>query len=68
MVIPLGFPIFQFWASPIKVIPETRRVHLFDIYFLAHLVKCNVNFCHHLVSVIRRPLTFHILFFSSETP
>jgi hypothetical protein len=27
--------------------------------FLAHLAKGNVSFCHHLASVIRRPLTFH---------
>ena len=37
-------------------------------FFLAHLSKGNVSFCHHLVSVIRRPLNFHILIFSSETP
>jgi hypothetical protein len=36
--------------------------------FLAHLAKGNVSFCHHLSSVIRRPLTFHILIFTSETP
>jgi len=22
-----GFTIFQFWACPVKVIPETRRAH-----------------------------------------
>jgi hypothetical protein len=34
------------------------------------LVNCssNVSFCHHLASVVCRPLTFHILIFSSETP
>jgi hypothetical protein len=37
------------------------------LYFLAHLAKGNVSFCHHLASVVRRPLTFHILIFSSET-
>ena len=36
--------------------------------FLAHLAKGKVSFCHHLVSVVCRPLTFHILIFSSETP
>jgi hypothetical protein len=36
--------------------------------FLAHLVKGNVSFCHYLASIVRRPLTFHILIFSSETP
>ena len=36
--------------------------------FLAHLAKGNASFCHHLVSVVCRPLTFHILIFSSETP
>ena len=41
----------------------------FDVYaFLAHLAKGNVSFCHHLASVVRRLLTFHILIFSSETP
>jgi hypothetical protein len=35
--------------------------------FLAHLAKGNVSFCHHLASVVCRPLTFHILIFS-ETP
>jgi len=34
---------------------------------LAHLAKGKVSFCHHLASVVRRPLTFHILIFSSET-
>ena len=29
--------------------------------FLAHLAKGNVSFCHHLASVVCRPLTFHIL-------
>jgi hypothetical protein len=33
------------------------------IFFLAHLAKGNVSFCHHLASVFCRPLTFHILFF-----
>ena len=31
-------------------------------FFLAHLAKSNVSFCHHC-----RPLSFHILIFSSET-
>jgi hypothetical protein len=34
---------------------------------LAHLAKGNVSFCHHLASVVCRPLAFHILIFSSET-
>ena len=39
------------------------------VVFLAHLVKGNVSFCHHLLSVVLvcRPLTFHILILSSET-
>jgi hypothetical protein len=36
--------------------------------FLAHLAKGNVSFCHHLASIVRRLLTFHILIFFSETP
>jgi hypothetical protein len=39
-----------------------------SIFFLAHLAFGKVSFCHHLASVIRRPLTFHILIFSSKTP
>jgi hypothetical protein len=35
--------------------------------FLAHVAKGKVSFCHHLASVVRRLLTFHILIFSSET-
>ena len=35
---------------------------------LAHVAKGNVSFCHHLASVVCRPLTFHILIFSSEIP
>ena len=42
---------------------------------LAHLAKGNVSFYHHLAPVVRRlslvvcrPLTIHILIFSSETP
>ena len=37
-------------------------------FFLAYLAKGNVSFCHHLASVFCRPLIFHILIFSSETP
>jgi hypothetical protein len=43
------------------------RKKLFTWDFLAHLVKGNVSFCHHLASVVCRPLTFRILIFSSET-
>jgi hypothetical protein len=38
------------------------------IFFLANLAKGNMSFCHHLVSVICHPFTFHILIFSSENP
>jgi hypothetical protein len=38
------------------------------IFFLANLVKGNMSFCHHLVSVVCHPFTFHILIFSSENP
>ena len=37
-------------------------------FLLAQLAKGNVSFSHHLASVVCRPLTFHILIFSSETP
>jgi hypothetical protein len=32
------------------------------------LAKGNMSFCHHLVSVVCHPFTFHILIFSSENP
>jgi hypothetical protein len=35
-------------------------------YFSAHPAKGNVSSCHHLASVVRRLLTFHILIFSSN--
>ena len=38
---------------------------IIDLPFLA---KGNLSFCHRLASVVCRPLTFHILIFSSETP
>ena len=40
------------------------------LFAFSHLAKgnVNVNFCHHLASVVGRPLTFHILIYSSETP
>jgi hypothetical protein len=56
--------------SPAEV--HFRQVSLYNFtvlisYFLAHLAKGKVSFCHHLASVVCRPLTFHILIFSSET-
>jgi hypothetical protein len=30
------------------------------------LAKGNMNFCHHLVSVVCHPFTFHILIFSEN--
>ena len=30
--------------------------------------KGNMSFCHHLVSVVCHPFTFHIVIFSSENP
>jgi hypothetical protein len=49
-------------------LPFWNRLVNFNTLFLAHLAKGNVSFCHHLASVVCRPLTFHILIFSSETP
>jgi hypothetical protein len=36
------------------------------IFFLASLAKDNMSFCHHLVSVVCHPFTFHILIFSEN--
>jgi hypothetical protein len=40
-------------------------IHIF-IFFLAHLAKGSVSFCHHLVSVACHPFIFHILIFSEN--
>ena len=66
------------FGSLVNLFPRERNSFLsnrqsLDIHtflgpdFLAHLSKGNVTFCHHLASVVRRPLTFHILIFSSQT-
>ena len=47
---------------------STKYISKTCISFLAHLAKGYVSFCHNLASVVCRPLTFHILIFSSETP
>jgi hypothetical protein len=31
------------------------------IFFLVNLAKGNMSFCHHLVSIVCHPFTFHIL-------
>ena len=40
----------------------------FTFFFISSPCQSNVSFCHHLVSIFCRSLTFHILIFSSETP
>jgi hypothetical protein len=45
---------------------NTLQVGIILIFFLANLAKGNMSFCHHLVSVVCHPFTFHILIFSSE--
>ena len=36
------------------------------IFFLANLAKGNMSFCHHMVSVVCHPFTFHIFIFSEN--
>jgi hypothetical protein len=36
------------------------------IFFLANLAKGNMSFCHHLVSVVCHPFTFHILIWNKN--
>jgi hypothetical protein len=45
-----------------------RSCLLILIFLLANLAKGNMSFCHHLVSIVCHPFTFHILIFSSENP
>jgi hypothetical protein len=55
----------------LKIIINKNYILAFVIcvcFFLAHLAKGNVSFCHHLASVVSHQLTFYILIFSSETP
>jgi hypothetical protein len=37
-------------------------------YIFSSPCQGNVSLCHHLASVFCRPLNFHILIFTSETP
>jgi hypothetical protein len=66
--------IVSHWNRPrVDMLPHSDTLSWFRAnqskhHFLARLAKGNVSFCHHLASVICRPLTFHILIFSSETP
>jgi hypothetical protein len=39
-----------------------------NVQSLENLAKGNMSFCHHLVSVVCHPFTFHILIFSSKNP
>ena len=57
-------PILILWIN----IADIFSIGKLKENFLAHLSDGNVSFCHHLASVVCRPLTFHILIFSSETP
>ena len=45
----------------------TSRYSNFNILF-SKPCQGNMSFCHHLVSVVCHPFTFHILIFSSENP
>jgi hypothetical protein len=59
--------IYGNYRNNYKIFTETTEPILAGIVFLAHLAKGNVRQL--LPSlVVRRPLTFHILIFSSETP
>ena len=45
----------------------TSRYSHFNILF-SKACKGNMSFCHHLVSVVCHPFTFHILIFPSKNP
>ena len=60
--------VMSYWSSLQFVPNEWFWTNLRTLDFLAHVAKGKVNFCHHLAPVVYRPLTFHILIFSSETP
>jgi hypothetical protein len=60
--------LFKLQLIFLLIQPGTKIQTTNTYSFLAHLAKGNVSFCHHLASVVCRPLTFHILIFSSETP
>jgi hypothetical protein len=73
-----GFSVYIFYYCNIEIknislyslskIVTVKLLPLKVRSFLAHLAKGNLSFCHHLAYVVCRPLTFHILIFSSETP
>jgi hypothetical protein len=56
--------VIVFFVAKIRKISPSLNV----CTFLAHLAKGNMSFCHHLMSIVCRPFTFHILIFSSENP
>ena len=58
------------WSSTTRVMGERQFQRIFPSisWFFSSPCQGKVSFCHHLASVVRRPLTFHILIFSSETP
>ena len=77
--VPNWFPTLKnFYRSPFsKWLPQYRKNStLSDFNAISYvgrlwcpeLVPDIVSFCHHLASVVCRPLTFHILIFSSVTP
>ena len=57
-------------AATLRAFEVHRKPHslLLSTILLAHFAKGYVSFCHHLASVVCRPLNFHILIFSSEAP
>jgi hypothetical protein len=50
----------------VNLITRLGVIALFSSFFSSSGPKDHVRYCHHLASVVR-PLTFHIIIFSSET-
>jgi hypothetical protein len=67
LLVPVIYLLLVTGKVYLQLLTMRRKSYLFT-FLLAYLAKGNVSFCHHLASVVSRPLTFHILIFSTETP
>ena len=66
--VPLSQIIWNSYTRSVTIKEGQFLFSTLPLFFLAHLAKGKVSFCHHLASIVCHPLTFHILIFSSETP
>ena len=58
MVYPLKLILSKLFYSFLLILSVSQFRQLHDVFFfLAHLAKGHVSFCHHLTSIVRRKLS-----------